>query len=672
MSASKSVPGFRLSSVLLVMLSLSIGWGIRGNFGHEFGAMIAGTLAGIAVCLFSGREDWRRRVAYFAFFGALGWGFGGSIAYMPTLSYTQSGHLPTQIYGFFSVFVVGFLWAAMGGAGTAYPAVEDREKLTQLFRPLCWVLVIWTVQYFCEDAFVGWYERTFGVTGADGTWFRQRNPFYWLDSEWLEASTALIALCLFDLWDRRFKKIPMLALFSVAGALTGFIIQKLLIVTGLLGPLLNVLVQRQGDLAAIDPVTNLPFNPDNLITNWPQVFFDLGNHLGWILGLIAGIAVYFHRYGKWRSGSSLLMHMTLGSYAVFLICPVLLSNFMPGVGGFRLQPPRGDSWANIVGAFIGLLVYAYRYKLYPVAFASLLSGFMGGLGFMLAQFVKILMFMPGNPRLTQDESVIQAWAHWRSANWHSICAEQGAGLMYGLAIAVAMGMLATRLKPVNDDPPVRRWTEAFSVSFILNALLFVNLVKCIEDWTRERTGGFRSVPLLMKAPLFQGIELSARTWFTIIFLLMTVCTVTLLAVHLRRPLAVVPKSWLGKGQLFYLVFLWAIVIGNFMRALVAFGQERLATEGVIFVNALVATFLILYCARDEDTVPIRPAENYNGLIRNTVLAGAALLILLDAAFTTVTHGVYGNQHDGWGGRNIRFGPEADWRIKPILKNKEHR
>jgi len=51
---------------------------------------------------------------------------------------------------------------------------------------------------------------------------------------------------------------------------------------------------------------------------------------------------------------------------------------------------------------------------------------------------------------------------------------------------------------------------------------------------------------------------------------------------------------------------------------------------------------------------------------------AAPLILFDAAFTTVTHGVYGNQHDGWGGRNIRFGPEADWRIKPILKNKEHR
>ena len=65
-------PSFRTSSILLVLLSLSIGWGIRGNYGHEAGAMIPGALAAIAAALVSGREDWRRRVSYFAFFGALG------------------------------------------------------------------------------------------------------------------------------------------------------------------------------------------------------------------------------------------------------------------------------------------------------------------------------------------------------------------------------------------------------------------------------------------------------------------------------------------------------------------------------------------------------------------------------------------------------------------------
>ena len=127
---------FRAPAVLLVMLSLSIGWGIRGNYGHEAGAMLPGALAAIAMALVSGREDWRRRIPFFALFGALGWAFGGSIAYMVPPSYTQSGQLATQVYGFFSTFLEAFLWAGMGGAITAFAAVEEMENMTAIFRPL--------------------------------------------------------------------------------------------------------------------------------------------------------------------------------------------------------------------------------------------------------------------------------------------------------------------------------------------------------------------------------------------------------------------------------------------------------------------------------------------------------------------------------------------------------
>jgi len=634
--------------------------------------MMPGALAGLAACLFSGREDWRRRVVYFAFFGALGWGFGGSIAYMPPLSYTQSGHLPTQVYGFFGCFLIGFLWASLGGAGTAYPAVETRERLTALFRPLCWVLVFWTVEYFLEDAFVAWYERTVHGMDAVTSDFRQRNPFYWLDSEWLEATVALAALCAFDLWDRRFEKSPLLLLFGVMGALAGIVVETVLYFTGILGLLLRVLVHYQGDLSAVSPATGQPFDPANLMTNWPQVFFDAGHHLGWIFGLIAGIGFYFYRYGKWRSGASLLLHMTIGSYIAFLIGPVLLSNFFGSVGGFRLQPPRGDSWANIVGAFIGMLVYARRNNLGPVIFASFVSGMIGGLGLMIAQLLKTLAFSLGNPVHVQDPAVIERWAHWRHANWHSICTEQGAGILYGLGIAVAIGLLSTRVRPVTDEPRVRKWTEAFSVSFILNVLLYVNMIKMIEDWTREQAGGFRAVPETMKMPLFGSIEMSAWAWFTLFFLFISACTIALLAAHMRRPLAAVPKSWLGKGQIFYLLFLWAIVIGNFTRALVGFNEQRIATEGLIIVNALIATFIILVHARDREEVAIRPVEDFRPVTRKVILAGLAALVIFAFGFTAVIRGTYGDKPDGWGSGNWRFGPTADWRTKPILKNVMHR
>ena len=70
------------SVYVLTALSLWFGWGIRGNFGHEYGAMMPGALAALAAVLLSGRDDWHRRIVYFAMFGALGWSFGGSISYM--------------------------------------------------------------------------------------------------------------------------------------------------------------------------------------------------------------------------------------------------------------------------------------------------------------------------------------------------------------------------------------------------------------------------------------------------------------------------------------------------------------------------------------------------------------------------------------------------------------
>jgi hypothetical protein len=44
-------------SAVLCGLTLSLGWGIRGNFGHAYGAMTPGALATLAGVLVSGRAD---------------------------------------------------------------------------------------------------------------------------------------------------------------------------------------------------------------------------------------------------------------------------------------------------------------------------------------------------------------------------------------------------------------------------------------------------------------------------------------------------------------------------------------------------------------------------------------------------------------------------------------
>jgi hypothetical protein len=662
---------------LLVLLSLSIGWGIRGNYGHEAGAMMPGALAGIAMALVSGREDWRRRVPYFAFFGALGWAFGGSIAYMVPPSYTQSGQLATQVYGFFSTFLEAFLWAGLGGAATAFAAVEDLEGVTAIFRPLMWIFGFWTVQYIIQDTPFAFQDRLFAAFGTDRSDFRQRDPLYWLDSEWMEALLALAGLCAFDLWDRRFAKFGRLLLWILGGAGLGWGIQMLLAVTGWEGPLVAALVHPQGDLTLLDPATGAPrFAAADLVTNWPLIFTKLGSHLGWIWGGLAGTAVYFWRHGAWRSGSALLVRMALWSLIVFLVGPVLLSNipFFQGFGGFRLAPPRGDSWANILGCYIGFLLYCHKTKRRELVFAAVLAGALGGFALTTAQFIKVLCVAPGSPALTQVPALIEAWNHWRGANWHSLVLEQFAGFLYGLAVLVPLGMLAKRLPVKQDEPRLRPWTQLFAVVFVFNLIPYINAIKNVSDWTEPRAVGqgiFRSVAETLQAPLFGGIVLTPWTWFTLMWGAFAAGTIWVLMRHRRQPVALIPTTWLGKGQLLYLGFLWLMVIANFTKALVAFHDSRIATEGVILFNALICTVLILGHVRTTEPSPEMQAANYGILTRRCMGLAAALLVSSMVFYTAGIRAIYGGNWTAWGGKNLRFGMDADWRVKPIQLNKRH-
>ena len=650
----------RLSTVFLVALSLSIGWGIRGNFGHEFGAMIPGALAAIAVCLLSGRDDWRARVPYFAFFGAFGWAFGASISYMQVIAYSHSGDEPSQYYGFFGLFLIGFLWAGMGGAGTALPAVIDRERLTALFRPICWVLFFFLALYLCEEPIIERWEQAF-----NGTEFRHMSPLYWFDADWIPASAALVAMFVFDLWERRFAKAHWLPVFAATGALGGFLVQQLINFAGLAGPVASFLVQRQGDAAYIAQKEGITLEQaaESLVINWPQIFLHIPQHTGWIVGLILGIGLYFCRFGKFRSGASLFVYMGGGWLAGLILLPSL---FGFGGAGLRLTPPRSDDWAGIVGVYIATLIWLRRNNLIPVLYASLVSAAIGGFGFAGAAWLKIMMVAPGNPNRTSDPAILEHWAHWQHANWHSFL-EQSYGFINGIAIAVAMALIARRVGRVQGDPTQRRWTEVFSAGFVLFILTFLNIYKNVAVWLEAKT-----VPATMKAPWFPSIELPASLWFVIIYVIMAIAGFYLLARHLRRPLPIVPLTWLGKGQMLYLVFLWAIVIANFERALPGFAEGRLITEGVIFLNAVLATVLLLTLPREDTPIPDVEQPQLGRWKLKTLVIILVMFAISVGAMTPAVRAVYGDNPVGHAGLLKRFGPDAAWITQPLRHGQEHK
>ncbi len=107
-------------AILLTALAGGMGWGIRGQYGHETGAMIAGVLAGFTLILLF--LPWAtslcaaRAVAMFA----VGIGIGGSMTYGQTIGLTQDadliGNWSALRWGLLGLFIKGGIWIGFGGA----------------------------------------------------------------------------------------------------------------------------------------------------------------------------------------------------------------------------------------------------------------------------------------------------------------------------------------------------------------------------------------------------------------------------------------------------------------------------------------------------------------------------------------------------------------------------
>lgn len=200
------------AGVILSALAMSVGWGIRGDYGHEAGAMIPGALLGLAICLASGRADWWRRSTIMAMCGAIGWAFGGQISYGQITGYTASSSLLDVTYGYGCLFLIGGLWAGIGSAILTLSVTQPRSYLERFAGPL---VVFWLVRVFMD------------LTGLTA-WMVQ--IWYANDTDWFAALSALLVAGIYALLVPRAR--PACALIA---ALAGGWWAGYLILTCLLG-----------------------------------------------------------------------------------------------------------------------------------------------------------------------------------------------------------------------------------------------------------------------------------------------------------------------------------------------------------------------------------------------------------------------------------------------------
>jgi hypothetical protein len=344
--------------ILVCALSLSLGWGIRGNFGHEYGAMIPGALAAMAAVLMSGRPDWHRRAAYFGMLGAVGWAFGGSISYMRVIAYTHSGHLPSQIYGFACLAVIGFLWAALGGAGTALAACLDRRRLEELFPPMLAVFAAW----FLKALIIPFLDQS--GSGAA----RHESVLYWYDTNWLAALTAPVAVLIMALIRRRFCWGTSLILYLALGWWAGFLLVVFFV--DVLGIEFRMTPPRGDNWAGIAGMTVaalIYFSRQNmqpavraaLVAGfWGGAGFPIATFLK--LAEVKGIPLLLGQlFGEsaWQTNWHSILEQTYG----------LINGIGVGVAMIPLarqlpimaEEPRGSRWTDVVAVAFVLLLIPY-------------------------------------------------------------------------------------------------------------------------------------------------------------------------------------------------------------------------------------------------------------------------------------------------------------------------
>jgi len=330
-------------------------------------------------------------------------------------------------------------------------------------------------------------------------------------------------------------------------------------------------------------------------------------------------------------GTRLILWMGGGWWIGFLLLTVTL--------GLRMTPPRGDNWAGALGMTVAVILFLLREREWGVLWSTLLVGFFGGLAFTGSTTIKLVLVHPD----VQD----RLFGGKLDTNWHSVL-EQTFGFIAGLGVALLMGLLSTRAPRQSEQTAERRWAEPLCVFFVMIAISYVNIVKNLEA-------------VWLKAPRTLADTLwgwPSANWFNLAYVLLAITIAWPLVAYYRgRTLPVLPISSLGKGELFFVAFLWWIVLGNLSRT-VPFAEKRLITEGTVHLNACLCTLFALLLPRPERRTESATGFDFQPWAKRTALGVLLGSVLVVAGEIGLIRGLWGHTFAGHAAKHIRFGPNA--------------
>ncbi|HAB15594.1 MAG TPA: hypothetical protein PLX89_03985 [Verrucomicrobiota bacterium] len=293
--------------VLLGALAGGLGWGIRGQYGHETGAMIAGLLVGLVLALLLCPSGPSLCVARAVAWGTIAMGFGGSMTYGQTIGLTHDaplvGNHAALLWGMLGLAIKGGLWIGFGGAflGMGLGGLN--------YRPREMLLLMLALLALCA-AGIWALNEPFNPTSKILPRFYFSDDWRWEPNAdlkprrevWGGFLFALAGLVAWLRWIRRDPLGPRLALWGVLGGALGFPLGQCLQAFHSWNPE----VFRTGLWVTLDPVLNW--------WNFMETTF------GAIMGATLGLGLWLNRgriaFGAAREISTLSLPVEFALVAV--------------------------------------------------------------------------------------------------------------------------------------------------------------------------------------------------------------------------------------------------------------------------------------------------------------------------------------------------------------------
>ena len=130
----------------------AMGWGIRGQYGHETGAMIAGVLVSLVLVLLHCPQAASLPAARAVAFGTIAMGIGGSMTYGQTIGLTQNpeviGNWEAWRWGMLGLGIKGAIWIGFAGLFLGMALGGQRYSGRDVFRLMLGMFVLYAAGWW--------------------------------------------------------------------------------------------------------------------------------------------------------------------------------------------------------------------------------------------------------------------------------------------------------------------------------------------------------------------------------------------------------------------------------------------------------------------------------------------------------------------------------------------